>query len=202
MLGCFNQSFKLTPETFSTWIRILQAVPNAVLWLLHDNPQATANLRSESARHGIAPQRLIFAPRASVNEHLARLPLADLMLDNWPCNAHTTASDALWMGVPMATVIGESFASRVAASLLNTVGLDQLVFADAAAYEAGVIELLQQPHRLQAMRGQLERERLNGPLFDGARFARDLESLYRRMVERSRAGLAPEALAAAPSQSD
>ncbi len=197
VLGCFNQSFKLTPETFSTWIRILQAVPNAVLWLLHDNPQATANLRSESARHGIAPQRLIFAPRASVNEHLARLPLADLMLDNWPCNAHTTASDALWMGVPMATVIGESFASRVAASLLNTVGLEQLVFADAAAYEAGVIELLQQPHRLQAMRGQLERERLNGPLFDGARFARDLESLYRRMVERSRAGLAPAALAAA-----
>lgn len=197
VLGCFNQSFKLTPETFGVWIRILQAVPRAVLWLLYDNPQATANLRREAAQHGIAPERLIFAPRASVSDHLARLPLADLMLDNWPCNAHTTASDALWMGVPLATVIGDCFASRVAASLLTTVGLDSLVFTSAGAYEAGVISLLQQPERLQAMRAQLERERSTSPLFDGARFARDLESLYRRMVERSRAGLAPEALAAA-----
>jgi len=197
VLGCFNQSFKLTPETFATWIRILQAVPNSVLWLLHDNPQATANLRSEAAHHGIAAERLIFAPRASVSDHLSRLPLADLMLDNWPCNAHTTASDALWMGVPLATVIGESFASRVAASLLTAVGLDRLVFADAADYEAGVISLLRQPERLQAMRDQLERGRSTGPLFDGGRFARDLESLYRRMVERSRAGLGPQALAAA-----
>lgn len=197
VLGCFNQSFKLTPETFGVWIRILQAVPRAVLWLLYDNPQATANLRREAAQHGIAPERLIFAPRAGVSDHLARLPLADLMLDNWPCNAHTTASDALWMGVPLATVIGESFASRVAASLLTTVGLDNLVFTSAAAYEAGVIALLQQPAQLQAMRAQLERGHSTTPLFDGGLFARDLESLYRRMVERSRAGLAPEALAAA-----
>ena len=196
VLGCFNQSFKLTPETFAAWMRILHAVPHAVLWLLHDNPQATDNLRHEAARQGIAPERLIFAPRASVSDHLARLPLADLMLDNWPCNAHTTASDALWMGVPLATVIGETFASRVAASLLTAVGLDSLVFPSAAAYEAGVISLLQQPERLQAMRAQLERARTTSPLFDGTRFAHDLESLYRRMVERSRAGLAPEALAA------
>jgi predicted O-linked N-acetylglucosamine transferase (SPINDLY family) len=197
VLGCFNQSFKLTPDTFAVWIRILQAVPSAVLWLLHDHPQATANLRREAAQQGIAPERLIFAPRASVSEHLARVPLADLMLDNWPCNAHTTASDALWMGVPLATVIGESFASRVAASLLTAVGLDNLVFADAATYEAGVIALLQQPEQLQAMRDQLERGRSTSPLFDGGRFARDLESLYRRMVARSRAGLGPEALPAA-----
>ena len=202
VLGCFNQSFKLTPETFAAWMHILQAVPNAVLWLLHDNPQATANLRLEATRHGIDPDRLIFAPKASVSDHLARLPLADLMLDNWPCNAHTTASDALWMGVPLATVIGETFASRVAASLLTAVGLDALVFADAPAYEAGVIELLQQPERLQAMRNHLAQGRSTFPLFDGGRFARDLESLYRRMVERSRAGLGPQALAAAPSQSD
>lgn len=197
VLGCFNQSFKLTPETFGAWMRILQALPNAVLWLLHDNVQASANLRREATRQGVDPDRLIFAPKVSVSEHLARLPLADLMLDNWPCNAHTTASDALWMGVPLATVIGESFASRVAASLLTAVGLDSLVFADAAAYEAGVIGLLQQPAQLQAMRDHLEQGRPTFPLFDGARFAGDLESLYRRMVERSRAGLAPEALAAA-----
>ncbi|OYT99805.1 MAG: glycosyltransferase [Burkholderiales bacterium PBB1] len=197
VLGCFNQSFKLTPDTFGAWMHILQAVPNAMLWLLHDNPQATANLRLEAKRHGVDPDRLIFAPKASVSDHLARLPLADLMLDNWPCNAHTTASDALWMGVPLATVIGETFASRVAASLLTTVGLDELVFANASEYEAGVISLLQQPERLQGMRARLERERSTSPLFDGARFANDLESLYRRMVERSRAGLAPEVLAAA-----
>ncbi len=202
VLGCFNQSFKLTPETFGAWMHILQAVPNAVLWLLHDNPQATANLRREATRHGIDPDRLIFAPKASVSDHLARLPLADLMLDNWPCNAHTTASDALWMGVPLATVIGETFASRVAASLLTAVDLESLVFADAATYESGVIELLQQPERLRAMRDHLQQGRSTFPLFDGARFAGDLESLYRRMVERSRAGLGPQALAAGPSQSD
>lgn len=202
VLGCFNQSFKLTPDTFGAWMHILQAVPNAVLWLLHDNPQATANLRREATRHGIDPDRLIFAPKASVSDHLARLPLADLMLDNWPCNAHTTASDALWMGVPLATVIGETFASRVAASLLTAVDLESLVFADAAAYESGVIELLQQPERLRAMRDHLQQGRSTFSLFDGARFAGDLESLYRRMVERSRAGLGPQALAAGPSQSD
>ncbi len=197
VLGCFNQSFKLTPETFGAWMRILQAVPQAVLWMLYDNAQASANLRRQATCHGIDPERLIFAPKASVSDHLARLPLADLMLDNWPCNAHTTASDALWMGVPLATVIGESFASRVAASLLTAVGLDSLVFADTATYEAGVIELLQQPERLQAMRDHLGQGRSTFALFDGGRFARDLESLYRRMVERSRAGLTPEALASA-----
>ena len=197
VLGCFNQSFKLTPQTFGAWMHILQAVPNAVLWLLQDNPQASANLRREATHQGVDPERLIFAPKVCVSEHLARLPLADLMLDNWPCNAHTTASDALWMGVPLATVIGETFASRVAASLLTTVGLDTLVFADAAAYQAGVIALLQQPEQLQALRDQLAQARVTSSLFDGGRFAGDLEALYRRMVERSRAGLAPQALAAA-----
>lgn len=196
VLGCFNQSFKLIPETFDAWMRILSAEPRALIWMLYDNPQASDNLRREARQRGIDPNRLIFAPKASVNDHLARLPLADLMLDNWPCNAHTTASDALWMGVPLVTVTGESFASRVAASLLHAVGLGELVCADASAYEARVIALLRQPERLQALRDHLDRGRSTFPLFDGARFAGDLESLYRRMVVRSRAGLGPEALAA------
>ena len=197
VLGCFNQSFKLTPQTFGCWVRILLAVPNAVLWLLNDNPLATAHLRREAQERGVDPERLIFAAKVSVGEHLARLPLADLMLDNWPCNAHTTASDALWMGVPLATVIGDSFASRVAASLLHAVGLDNLIFENAAQYESGVIHLLRHPEKLQAMREHLDRGRSGFPLFDGAVCARDVEALYRRMVERSRAGLAPQALAAA-----
>ena len=135
--------------------------------------------------------------RKQAFDEAARLPLADLMLDNWPCNAHTTASDALWMGVPLATVIGDSFASRVAASLLHAVGLDNLIFENAAQYESGVIHLLRHPEKLQAMREHLDRGRSGFPLFDGAVCARDVEALYRRMVERSRAGLAPQALAAA-----
>ena len=196
VLGCFNQSFKLTPQTFDSWMHILRAVPNAVLWLLNDNPLATANLRREAQERGIDPDRLIFAAKVSVSEHLARLPLADLMLDNWPCNAHTTASDALWMGVPLATVIGDSFASRVAASLLHAVELDSLVFENAAQYESGVVHLLRHPEKLRALREHLDHGRSGFPLFNGAVCARDVEALYRRMVERSRAGLAPEALAA------
>jgi predicted O-linked N-acetylglucosamine transferase (SPINDLY family) len=197
VLGCFNQSFKLTPQTFDSWMRILHAVPNAVLWLLNDNPLATANLRREASERGVDPERLIFAAKVSVSEHLARLPLADLMLDNWPCNAHTTASDALWMGVPLATVIGDSFASRVAASLLHAVELDSLVFESAAQYEAGVIHLLRRPEKLRALREHLDRGRSGFPLFNGARCAQDVEALYRRMVGRSRQGLPPQALAAA-----
>lgn len=196
VLGCFNQSFKLIPETFDAWMRILQAVPRSVLWMLYDNPQASDNLRREAQGRGVDPQRLIFAPKASVSDHLARLPLADLMLDNWPCNAHTTASDALWMGVPLVTVIGESFAQRVAASLLHAAALECLVFDNAAQYESAVIALLQQPEHLVALRDHLERGRTVFPLFDGARFASDLEGLYRRMVERSRQGLRPSFLAA------
>lgn len=197
VLGCFNQSFKLTPQTFDAWMRILRAVPNAVLWLLNDNPLATANLRREAQQRGVDPERLIFAAKVSVGEHLARLPLADLMLDNWPCNAHTTASDALWMGVPLATVIGDSFASRVAASLLHAVALDSLVYENVAQYEAGVIHLLRHPEKLRALREHLDRGRSVFPLFDGSRCAQDVEALYRRMVERSRQGLPPQALAAA-----
>lgn len=196
VLGCFNQAFKLTPETFDAWMRILQAVPDSVLWMLEDNAQAGRNLQREMQQRGVDPARLVFAPRVTQAEHLARLPAADLMLDNWPCNAHTTAADALWMGVPIVTVMGEPFVSRVAASLLHAVELGELVCTDAQAYEATVVGLLRQPQKLQALRRHLEEGRTRFALFDGARFAQDLENVYRRMIARAREGLAPDALPA------
>ncbi|WP_418315312.1 hypothetical protein [Piscinibacter sakaiensis] len=197
VLGCFNQAFKISPATFDVWMRILAAVPDSVLWLLEDNPQATVNLRREAVARGIAAERLIFAPRVPMTRHLARLPAADLMLDNWPCNAHTTASDILWMGVPMLTIEGEAFASRVAGSLLRSLDLPELVCADAAAYESTAIALLREPHRLLALRERVQQSAAQSPLFDGAQHARGLENLYDRMVERAANGQPPAALPAA-----
>ncbi|MEP7283089.1 MAG: hypothetical protein ABI696_14005 [Rubrivivax sp.] len=196
VIGCFNQSFKIGPDNFAAWLRILQTVPRALLWLLWDNEQASDHLRRAAAAQGVDPARLVFAPRLAVADHLARLPVADLMVDNWPCNAHTTASDALWMGVPLVTRCGDTFAGRVAASLLHAVELPELVCADRAAYEALVIALLEDPTRLARLRSHLDAGRSRFPLFDGRRFAGDLERLYRRMAARAHRGLAPAALAA------
>jgi predicted O-linked N-acetylglucosamine transferase (SPINDLY family) len=202
VLGCFNQSFKISPENFGAWMRILQAVPRAVLWLLFDNAQATENLRREAQAHGIDPARLLFAPRVPVRAHLARLPLADLMVDNWPCNAHTTASDALWMGVPLVTTAGEGFAGRVAGSLLHGVGLGELVCESVSQYEACIVDLLNDPARLQALRRHLDAGRSGFALFDGRRFAADIEQLYLRMAARARAGLPPAALPVQPAAAE
>ena len=188
VMGNFNQSFKLSPQTFDAWARIVKAVPGSVLWLLEDNPQATHNLQLAAAERGVDPARLFFAPRVPVDVHLARLPVADFMLDNWPCNAHTTASDALWMGVPMVTLMGDSFASRVAGSLLHAVGLGELACTTVDDYEAAAIALLNDAARLRALRQHLDDGRASFPLFDGARFAVDLEALFERMVERERDG--------------
>ena len=196
VLGNFNQSFKLSPHTFDAWTRILQAQPKAILWLLEDNPQATQNLQRAARQRGVDPARLVFAPRVPVQAHLARLPVADFMLDNWPCNAHTTASDALWMGVPLVTLMGDSFASRVAGSLLHAVGLGELACTSVQDYEATAIELLAKPQRLLALRRHLDEGRAQFPLFDGARFAADLESLYLRMVAQARQGGLTQALLA------
>lgn len=201
VLGCFNQSYKITPATFDVWTDILKAVPNSVLWLLEDNAQATANLRREAEARGVAADRLLFAPKLPVAFHLARLPLADLMLDNWPYNAHTTASDALWMGVPMVSLEGEGFASRVGGSLLRSVGLDELVCKSVDEYRETVVALLRDPVRLQSLRNRLADGRRTFGLFDGARFAEDIEMLYERMLERAQAGLPPCALDATVSPS-
>ncbi len=199
VLACFNQAFKFTPETWRVWMNVLKAVPEALLWLLEDNAQATANLRRQAAAQGVDPARLVFAPRIGHEANMARLPAADLILDNWPCNAHTTAGDALWMGVPMLTLQGEPFAARVAGSLLQALGLPELVCRDPAAYEATALALLREPGRLRALRERLQRHARTHSLFDGARHARALEALYLRMLERAAQGLAPEPLPAEPA---
>jgi predicted O-linked N-acetylglucosamine transferase (SPINDLY family) len=192
----FNQPYKVWPEVFDSWCRLLHALPNAVLWLLEWSQQAIPNLKREAALRGISPQRLIGAPRVDPAQHIARFRLADVFLDTWPCNAHTTASDALWAAVPVVTLIGETFASRVAASLIDAVGTPELICTDLAQYEQTVISLAGDAPRRVALRKRLERARLDSPLFDSLRFTHDIEALYLRMMMRHVQGLVPAHLAA------
>ncbi len=195
---CFNNGYKITPATFDGWMRILARVQNAVLWLIEDNVTAAANLRREAMRRGIDPGRLVFAGRLPLAEHLARHRLADLFLDTLPYNAHTTASDALWAGLPVLTRLGEAFAGRVAASLLSAVGLPELVAATEAAYEDLAVDLASNPAQLRHIKDKLAAQRSTAPLFDPARFARHLEDAYALMVARLDAGLAPDHITIAP----
>lgn len=188
----FNAIHKVTPHVFDAWMRVLDRVPNGVLWLREPNETARRNLRREMASRGIAPARLFFAPRLPLAEHLERHRLADLFLDTFPYNAHTTASDALWAGLPVLTKSGDTFASRVAASLLHAVGLPELVARDTQDYERIAVGLASDPAALRAIREKLARNRLDHPLFDTERTARDFEVLYRAMHARSLAGLPPE----------
>ena len=175
---CFNSVYKITPTVFSSWMHILARVPTGVLWLLESNPTATANLRREAAARNIDPARLIFAPRLSEPENLTRLALADLVLDTFPYNAHTTASDALYAGVPVLTRIGESFPSRVAASLLSAIDLPDLITTTPAAYEDLAVTLAHTPALYLSLRTRLQQNRATAPLFDCPTFTRHLESLY------------------------
>jgi predicted O-linked N-acetylglucosamine transferase (SPINDLY family) len=188
---CFNQSYKITPALFGVWMRLLDAVPGSVLWLLADNRWAEDNLRREAAARGVAPERLVFAPRLAAPEHLARHALADLFLDTFPYNAHTTASDALWMGLPVLTLAGRGFASRVAGSLLHAVGLAELITYDLAEYERLALALVGEPVRLAAIRGRLEVAHANAPLFDLDRTRREIEAAYQQMWEIAQRGEAP-----------
>jgi len=189
---CFNGAYKITPAVFASWMRILGRVEGSVLWLLEGNPGAVENLRKEAELRGISEKRLVFAGSLSPDEHLARLRLADLFLDTFPYNAHTTASDALWIGLPVLTRMGESFASRVAASLLRAVGLTELITATKAEFEELAVELAHDPQRLQALRQHLQQNHLTAPLFDCQTFTRHLETAYSAMMERYEAGLPPE----------
>ncbi len=195
---CFNNSYKITPKFFAIWMRLLAGVPGSVLWLFGANELVRGNLQNEAKRAGIDPARLVFAPRTGVAEHLARQRLADLFLDTLPYNAHTTTSDALWVGLPVVTVIGETFAGRVAASLLHAVGLPELVTHSLPDYEALALRLACDPARLADIRRKLHANRLTHPLFDCARYTRHLEAAFARMWEIFAAGGAPESFALAP----
>jgi predicted O-linked N-acetylglucosamine transferase (SPINDLY family) len=189
---CFNNNYKIAPATFDGWMRILKQVDGSVLWLLGDNPTAVHNLRKEAESRGVSAKRLIFAERMPMAEHLARHRAADLFIDTLPCNAHTTASDALWVGLPLITLMGESFASRVAASLLKAIGLPELVATSQEQYEALAIELAANAERLSQIRQKLERNRLIAPLFDTQLYTRHIEAGYTQMYERYHADLPPD----------
>jgi protein O-GlcNAc transferase len=195
---CFNNHYKITPGVFDIWMRLLRQVPGSVLWLLEDNPVAAANLRREAAARGVDAGRLVFAARLPPEEHLARHRLADLFLDTLPYNAHTTASDALWAGLPVLTCMGRAFPGRVAASLLHALGLPELVSGDLDEYAARALELAMDPEQLAALRARLSENRSTHPLFDTARFCRQLEAAYTTMWQRRQQGLSPCGFAVEP----
>lgn len=189
---CFNNTYKITPAVFSVWMRLLDEVPGSVLWLYEANAAARDNLAYEAAKFGIEPDRIIFAPNALLADHLARHAHADLFLDTLPYNAHTTASDALWAGVPIVTCAGETFAARVAASLLDAVGMPELITTSLADYEALALALARDPERLAGLKARLVEARATAPLFDSEKFTRDIEAAYQRMHALRSAGKVPE----------
>ena len=189
---CFNNNFKITPEVFDSWCRILKAVPSSTLWLFAENEMATVALTKEAEKRGIPRARVVFASRISNADHLARYKMANLFLDTWPCNAHTTASDALWAGVPVLTYQGESFAARVASSLLMAIGLPELVTSSALEYESLAIELATNHAYLNQLKEKLEKNRLSTPLFDASQFTKNIEKAYLHMNSRYQKGLKPD----------
>jgi predicted O-linked N-acetylglucosamine transferase (SPINDLY family) len=190
---CFNQAYKFTPAVFDVWCRLLQSVPESVLWLLADH-EAESNLRCEAWKRGVDGSRLIFAEDLPHAQHLGRLQLADLVLDTWPYGAHTTASDALWVGVPIITRPGKTFASRVAGSLLQAVGLPQLIVEDQEDYFDLAYELATDAARLKELRDTLVSARSSAPLFDVKAYTFALETLFTRMWEQHRLGLPPASI--------
>lgn len=188
---CFNNSNKLTPEIFDIWMRLIRRVEGSVLWLLEDNSTASRNLRREAAARGVDAERLVFAPRVNPAEHLARHRAADLFLDTLPYGAHTTASDALWSGLPVLSCFGTTFAGRVGASLLNAAGLPELVTHSLAAYETLALDLAHDRDTLDRARKKLALNRDTCALFDTARFTRHFEAALTTMRERQRAGQSP-----------
>jgi len=191
---CFNNNLKITPHVFDSWARILKQVPGSVLWLLEDNVLAKANLIQEAQSRGLSEDRIVFAGRLDLPEHLARHRLADLFIDTLPCNAHTTASDALWVGLPVLAILGETFAGRVAASLLSAIDMSELITKNLDEYEALAIDLAGNPEKLQALKEKLKQKRFTTPLFNTQLSTNHIESAYIKMYERYQAGLPPEYL--------
>lgn len=196
---CFNQPYKITPAWFAVWMRILQRVPGSVLWLASEDATVQANLHQQAEQHGVASARVLFARRESQQaDHLARMALADLFLDTLPYNAHATASDALWAGLPLLTCTGHSFPARVSTGLLMALGMSEWVTDTAEAFEQQAVYLATQPAVLSALRERLQRLRSESRVFDAAAFARQLEWAYRAMHERRVQGLLPMAMHVPP----
>jgi predicted O-linked N-acetylglucosamine transferase (SPINDLY family) len=187
----FNGVYKITPELFSIWMRLLREIDGSVLWLIEESATAVNNLQREATQRGISPERLLFAPKIDNAAHLARYRLADLFLDTLPCNAHTTASDALWAGLPVLTCLGSTFAGRVGGSLLTAVGLPELITTSLDEYEALALRLAREPELLSSLRSRLAKNRLTCPLFDTERHARHVEAAFTRMWEIHARGEAP-----------
>ncbi len=179
----FNNNFKFTPEVFESWMRILRQVPRSVLWLLEDNPWSRQNLQQAAQAHGVDAQRLLFAGRVQPADYLARFTAADLFLDTYPYNAGTTANDALWAGLPLLTLSGRTYVSRMAGSLLTSAGLDELVTLNREDYERKAIELALNPESLNALRLKLSVEKAAGRLFSTERFATEFEDALRQALD-------------------
>jgi len=194
VFACFNNSYKITPTIFDSWMRILSFVQGSVLWLLADSPIAKDNLIKEALARGIDSCRLVFAERLPISEHLARHDLADLFLDTLPYNAHTTCSDALWAGLPVLTLMGHTFPGRVSSSLLNAIGLPELVTSTQEEYEALAIELALNSKKLADIKLKLAKNRLSTPLFDTPLFVKNLEAAYIQMYKRDQLGIQPDHL--------
>ena len=197
VLCCFNNSYKLSPPLFRVWTRLLERVPQSVLWLLGEDAMLRENLLKEAAAFGIDARRLVFARRVPYVEHLARLSLADLFLDTLPFNGGATAGDVLCAGVPLLTCAGEAFAARMAGSLLRSLGLQELIATSLGEYEGRALELLDHPQRLAELRARLAGALRDAPLFDAARYCRHLEAAYLRMSARVANGEQPSSLSVA-----
>ncbi len=196
VMCAFNHTYKILPDVFDAWCEVLREVPRAVLWLKETNSQLHDNVRRELAARGVAADRVVYARVVPYAEHFSRLALADVFVDTWPYNAQTTAADALWAGVPVVTLYGNGFSSRVAASVLNAAGLGELAFGDVEDYKRAIRALAQEPELVAGYRRHLTEQRLTLPLFDSSRYSADFADLMNRMWARWCAGLAPEHLLA------
>ena len=197
VMCAFNHTYKIGPEAFDAWCAVMREVPRAVLWLKQTNGQLHDNVRREAAARGVDPSRIVFASVLTYADHFSRLALADVFVDTWPYNAHTTAADALWAGVPVVTLYGNAFASRVAASVLNAAGLGELAFGDVQGYTDAIRVLALEPALAAQYKCRLNEQRLSLPLFDSTRYTREFEDLLGRMWARWQAGQAPAHLLAA-----
>ena len=186
---CFNQNYKITPSVFDIWMRLLKKVEKSVLWLIKDNDVAAYNLKKEAEKRGVASDRIIFAEHIPISEHLARHKVADLFVDTFPYTAHTTCSDALWSGLPVITRMGQSFASRVAGSLLNAVNLKELITKTEKEYENLILKLSKNPKKLKEIKNKLKKNRLKEPLFDSKLYTKKIEHAYKKIYERYKSDL-------------